>query len=57
MLVSNINQMLLLKFFKILLQGNKWNNYFRKSPILSDKLVAMVTLKKPREPKITIDVS
>ena len=31
-----------------------WNDNFRKSLVLPDKLVAMVTPDNPREPKITI---
>ena len=43
MLVSNLGQILLLKTFKISLLGNIWNDNFRKSRVLPDKLVAMVT--------------
>ena len=36
-------EILLWNTFKILLYGNIWNNNFRKSQVLPDKLVAMVT--------------
>ena len=43
MLFQISTQILLLKTFKISLQGNIWNDNFRKSRVLPDKLVAMVT--------------
>ena len=37
------SQSLLSKTSKISLEGNKWNDDFRKSLVLPDELVAMVT--------------
>ena len=45
MLVSNIKSDFTLKFR---LLGNIWNDNFRKSRVLPDKLVAMVTMDNLR---------
>ena len=37
------SQILLLKSFKIFLEGNIWNDNFRNPGVLPDKLIAMVT--------------
>ena len=46
-------QLLLLITFKISIKENIWNNDFRKSRVLSEKLVAMVTSDNNKELKIT----
>ena len=48
MLVSNIKSDFTLKFF---LLGNIWNDNLRKSRVLPDKLVAMVTMDNLRNQK------
>ena len=44
MLVSNVKSYFTLKTFKFSLLGSIWNDNFRKSRVLPDRLVAMVTL-------------